>query len=442
MNQIQHLSAVQKQCTELTGSASDYDRLLEDIGDASIVLLGEATHGTHEFYSARAQITTRLIQERGFGAIVVEADWPDAYRINRFIRALGDMNEPIEALNDFRRFPRWMWRNAEVLEFVDTLRDYNDSISPVSRVGFYGMDLYSLYASIDAVIEYLQSVDPKAAEEARRRYSCFDAYAPEAQSYGFAMTYVREDCRKAAVEQLEQLRKKGAEYLSRNGFAFQEEQFYAEQNARLAQNAEEYYRTMFSGRVSSWNLRDTHMADTIDALMAHMTRFGEARIVVWAHNSHLGDARATEVARFGECNVGQLLRERHGDGVFSVGFTTHSGTVAAASSWGGEVERKLVLPSLPESYGDLFHQTQIPSFYLPLRGDPQLSFLGRQHLERAIGVIYMPQSERQSHYFLASLPQQFDSVIHFDQTKSVVPLDREGGWEEGEVLPPTYDSGL
>ncbi|KMQ50922.1 Protein-L-isoaspartate O-methyltransferase [Chitinispirillum alkaliphilum] len=436
------LTSVQKAAIPIKGSASDFDKLMEDIGEARIVLLGEATHGSHEFYQTRAMITARLIEEKKFNAVAVEADWPDAYRVNKFVRSFGDMKQAIESLEEFKRFPKWMWRNADMLQFVQYLREHNEELAPESGVGFYGLDLYSLYSSIDAVISYLEKVDPQAAEQARKRYSCFEQYGPESQSYGLAMRYVHSDCRQQAIAQLQELRNKSVEYMRRNGFVSQEEQFFAEQNARVAQDAEEYYRAMFSGRVSSWNLRDKHMANTLNELILHLSKFSSPKVVVWEHNSHLGDARATEVHRYGEINLGQLLRERYGNGVFSVGFTTHTGTVSAASSWGGEVERKNINPSLPESYEYLFHQTGIPSFYLNLQNNPELDFLKRQHLERAIGVIYLPQSEKVSHYFRASLPQQFDSVIHIDHTSAVVPLEYESGWEEGEPLPPTYSSGL
>ncbi|MFP4014752.1 MAG: erythromycin esterase family protein [Chitinispirillaceae bacterium] len=436
------ISLIRQNANEILDRPDDYDTLLDDIGDCRFVLIGEATHGTHEFYRARARITQRLIEEKGFAAVAVEADWPDAYRVNRFVRGLGEDPDPFKALGDFTRFPRWMWRNTEVVEFIIFLRNFNLHKNQEDMAGFYGLDLYSLYTSIDKVIAYLDDVDPRAAQQARKRYSCFEQYGPEAESYGMAMTYVTDDCRREATAQLEELRRKGVDYVKQKGFAGKEELFYAQQNAKLAQDAEEYYRTMFSGRVSSWNMRDRHMADTLEALAEHIGSFREPKIVVWEHNSHLGDARATEVSRYGELNVGQLIRERYGEQVFNIGFTTHSGTVSAASSWGGDVERKQIRPSMVESYENLFHRSTIRSFYLTLKNNPHLSFLEREHLERAIGVIYMPSTERQSHYFRASLPGQFDAVIHFDQTNAVQPLEKNAGWEEGEPLPDTYRSGL
>ena len=393
---------------ELTGSRRDYDDLLALIGDAHFVLIGEASHGTHEFYRDRAEITKRLIAEKGFNAVAVEADWPDAYRVNRFVRRISDDAEPVEALGDFKRFPTWMWRNADVLDFIGWLREYGRD------VGFYGVDLYSLFTSIEKVIQYLDEVDPEAARRARQRYGCFDHFGEDSQMYGYATTLgVSKSCEDEVVAQLMELRRKTAEYAP-------EDAFFVEQNARLIANAERYYRSMFAGRVSSWNLRDTHMADTIDALASYLRqRTGGAKIVVWEHNSHLGDARATEMGKGGELNVGQLIRERHGDDARLIGFTTYTGTVTAASDWDGPAERKNVRPALSGSYEELFHRVGVPNFWLKP---------GRQHvdarLERAIGVIYLSQTERASHYFHASLTHQFDAIIHYDTTRAVEPLER------------------
>jgi erythromycin esterase-like protein len=410
---------------EITGSRRDYDDLLALIGDAHFVLIGEASHGTHEFYRHRALITQRLIAEKGFNAVAVEADWPDAYRINRFVRAIGEDREPVESLGDFKRFPTWMWRNADVLDFIGWLRDFNDRIpAHDQKVGFYGVDLYSLFTSIEAVVTYLEKVDPEAAARARQRYACFDHFAEDSQAYGYATTFgVSESCENEVIEQLVDFRRKAAEYATRDGHIPPDEAFFAEQNARLVANAERYYRSMFGGRASSWNLRDTHMTDTIDALAAHIRRHGrDPCIVVWEHNSHLGDARATEMSRGGEINVGQLMRERHDDDVRLIGFSTYTGTVTAASDWDGPAERKDVRPGLPGSYEELFHRIGVPDFYLPLRGNPEGAALEDARLQRAIGVIYLPRTERMSHYFHASLPHQFDAIIHFDTTRAVEPL--------------------
>jgi erythromycin esterase-like protein len=435
------LEAVRNAAHPLTGSAGDYDPLMELIGDARFVLLGEASHGTHEFYRERAQITKRLIEEKDFTAVAVEADWPDAYRVNRYVRGAGDDVDAEEALTDFRRFPRWMWRNTDVVEFLEWLRAYNDTLSPSARkAGFYGLDLYSLHAAMKAVIQYLERVDPDAAKRARARYACFDHFGPEPQVYGFiAATDRSKSCRDEVVSQLVELRRRATEYARRDGRIAEDELFYAEQNARMVKNAEEYYRSMFFEEVSSWNLRDSHMVETLDALVAHLGRQdGRAKIVVWAHNSHLGDAQATEMGQRGELNVGQLVREKYGRDAVLVGFTTHHGTVTAASDWGGVAERKRVRPALPGSCEALFHCALAARFLLTWRSNVAVGDALRDpRLERAIGVIYRPETERMSHYFQARLPQQFDAVLHFDETRAVEPLEYTSEWEAGEV-PETF----
>jgi erythromycin esterase-like protein len=414
------------------------------IGDARVVLLGEASHGTHEFYRERARLTRRLIEEEGFSAVAVEADWPDAYRVNRWVRGGTEDTNAVDALGDFSRFPRWMWRNRDVLEFISWLRRYNVSQPAGKGAGFYGLDLYSLFASIQEVIQILEKVDPQAAARARYRYSCFDAFGEDSQAYGYAAEFgVDRSCEDQAVQQLLELQRRAVELANENGRVTEEDLFYTEQNARLVKNAEEYYRTMFHGRIDAWNLRDSHMAETLDALVAHLSREGgRARVVVWEHNSHIGDARATAMGEMGEWNVGQLVRERFGNEAVLIGFTTYTGTVTAASDWDAPAERKRVRPALSGSFEALFHGLNIPAFLLNLKDDARVQDALRQvRLERAIGVIYRPQSERVSHYFEARLPQQFDAVIHIDETRAVAPLDHSDDWYEGEP-PETFPSGL
>jgi erythromycin esterase-like protein len=439
------LTAIQQAAMNLTGAAEDYDALLDLVGNARFVLLGEASHGTHDFYRARADITQRLIEEKGFTAVAVEADWHDAFRVNRFVRGLSEDATANEALGDFLRFPTWMWRNADVLDFVGWLRDHNDRVTTYEhKVGFYGLDLYSLYHSIQAVLAYLDKVDPEAARRARYRYGCFEDFAENAQAYGYSAGFgLTASCEREVLDQLVELQRQASEYARRDGRVAEDELFFAEQNARLIKNAEQYYRTMFSGRVSSWNLRDCHMFQTLEALDAHLSRFGQpAKIVVWEHNSHLGDARATEMRVRGELNVGQLVRERYGRDAVLVGFTTYSGTVTAANDWDAPAERKHVRPALPGSYEALFHATGLPHFLLPLR-DSEIAakHLTEPRLERAIGVIYRPETERLSHYLYARLAEQFDAVVHFDQTRAVEPLERTAQWDRGE-LPETYPVGV
>ena len=437
--------AVREAAYRLTGVAEDYDPLMDLIGDARIVLIGEASDGTHEFYEQRIEITKRLIQEKGFTAVAVEADWPDAYRVNRYVRGVNDDATAVEALGEFQDFPTWMWRNTDVLNFINWLRQYNDALPQNARkVGFYGLDLYSMHASIDAVLGYLDKVDPDAAKQARSRYSCFEHFREDTQTYGYATSVgLAESCEDEAVNQLIELQRRTAEYAQRDGQVAEDEFFYAEQNARLVKNAEEYYRSMFRGRVSSWNIRDRHMAGTLDGLVAHLERQGnQAKVVVWEHNSHLGDARATEMGDAGELNVGQLVRERYGRDAILIGFSTYTGTVTAASDWGASAELKRVRPALPESYEALFHNTGLPRFLLNLRnGGEVVTELRKPRLERAIGVIYRPDTERMSHYFRARLPEQFDAVIHIDEMRAVEPLERTARWETDEV-PETFPSAL
>jgi erythromycin esterase-like protein len=423
----------------LTGSAGDYDGLFDLIGDTRFVLLGEASHGTHEFYDERARITRRLIEEKDFRIVAVEADWPDAYRVDRYVRGAGADAEAVEALADFKRFPAWMWRNADVLDFLAWLRTRNDEVAEDERAGFYGLDLYSLHASIEAILVYLDRVDPAAAAQARKRYACFDHAREDSAAYGYAAeSGLRASCEDEVVAQLLDLRRRAAEYARQDGRVAAEAFFAAEQNARLVRNAEQYYRAMFRGRDESWNLRDTHMAETLEALVA---RFDQprrrAKAIVWAHNSHLGDARATAMGARGELNLGQLVRERHGRDATLIGFTTSHGTVTAASDWGGPAERKRVRPALPGSYEAVLHETGLPAFVLALRERAVADALAGPRLERAIGVIYLPRTERASHYFHAALPQQFDAVIHIDETRALAPLERTAGWEAGEA-PETY----
>lgn len=442
-NLYRHLVSVARSAAQpFHAVRRDIGTSLDRIAAAQVILLGEASHGTQDFYHLRAGITKHLIEHHGLAAVAVEADWPDAYRVNRFVRGEGSDGDANTALAGFERFPAWMWRNTEVLSFVRWLREWNDA-HPEKKVGFYGLDLYSLSTSIQAVVSYLENVDPNAAARARARYACFDHYAGDTHAYGYAASAgIIESCEDDVVQQLLELRKHAAAYANRDGHVAEDEFFFAEQNARLAQNAEQYYRAMFRGRHSSWNIRDTHMADTFDALVAHLSRRAgaAAKICVWAHNSHLGDARATEMGERGEINLGQLLRQRYGDASQSIGFTTFDGTVTAASDWDADSERKIVRPALDGSIEGLLHDVGVPQFILDLH-DESLAGFSTPLLERAIGVIYRPQTERQSHYFHARVADQFDALIHVDRSTALVPLEPSPHWYHEEV-PETYPSGL
>lgn len=424
------------------------EALEEIVGDARVVLIGESSHGTHEFYQARAEITKWLIEKKGFCAVAAEADWPDAYRANRYVRGLGEDTSADAALSGFERFPAWMWRNAVVRDFVDWLHAHNGRRRGDGgrQTGFYGLDVYSLHRSMREVIDYLENVDPEAAARARERYACFDhTSANDGQAYGFAAAFgAGLSCERQAIEQLVEIQRNALEYARRDGLLAEDELFYAQQNAQTVRNAEAYYRAMFSGRVTSWNLRDKHMAQTLQALLAHLDRRdGEpARIVVWAHNSHVGDARATEVGSDGQLTLGQLTREHYGNDCRLIGFTTYTGTVTAASEWGGIAERKFVRPALNGSVEELFHEAGEPEFLVsPLVDREAAEPLDVVRLARAIGVIYLPATERQSHYYHVRPGEQYDALIHIDSTTALEPLELTSQWISGET-PETYPTGL
>ena len=443
------LTAIGQAARPIEGRDDDYDELLGEISDRRVVLIGEATHGSHDFYRERARITRRLVEDHGFTVVAVEADWPDAYRVNRFVMGLSDDRSATEALADFRRFPTWMWRNTEVVEFVDWLHDHNArSTDPREMARFHGLDLYSLHTSIAAVVAYLDEIDPDEAQRARERYSCFDHVGAEGQAYGFALAYEQAvPCEAEVVAQLISLRGQAAEYARRDGWLAEDELFCAEQNAVVVRDAEEYYQQMYRADVSSWNLRDRHMAATLDALLDHFDRRGgRTKAVVWEHNSHIGDARATGMSVRGELNVGQLARQRYGQhAVALIGLTTYDGEVTAASDWGRPARRRTVRPALPESYEHLLHEVvdeglAPPRFWLPTT-EAATSVLADPRLERAIGVVYRPQTERASHYFPARLDRQFDVVVHLDRTAALEPLDDVAAWDPLEP-PETYPTGI
>ena len=436
----------------LHGTANDYDKLLDLIGDARFVLIGEASHGTHEFYAERARITQRLIEEKGFMAVAVEADWPDAYRVNHYVRqtpiskAEYKDGSAIDALSGFQRFPSWMWRNTDVAHFVDWLKMHNDeSTEQQDKVGFYGLDLYSMFSSMEEVLKYLDKVDPDAAALARKRYSCFDHFNRDSQRYGYTTGLgLSVSCEDEVHQQLNELLDRKLQHIKSGDSADIDAQFYAQQNAKVVRNAEEYYRSMFRGRVSSWNLRDGHMAETLTALDKHLSEGAAkpAKIVVWAHNSHVGDARATEIGQQGELNLGQLIRQEYGDQCFLLGMTTYHGSVTASSDWDAPAEFKYVRPSVMDSYEEAMHAAEVPRFVLPLKFNGLLrTALSKSRLSRAIGVIYRPATERQSHYFYVNLPQQFDAILHIDKTRAVKPLDHLNVLISGEA-PETYPVGI
>jgi erythromycin esterase-like protein len=437
------LEAIRREARPLTGERRDYDAVLARIADARIVLIGEASHGSHEFYRERARITKRLISELGFGAVAIAAFWPDAYRVNRYVQGAGPDHDAEEALRSFQRFPSWMWRNTDMLSFVDWLHAHN-AHHKTSKVAFYGLDLYGLSGSMGAVIDFLDAHDVGGAERARARYECLQSFAEDSTGYGRAVLRGLSDPNRAAVvARLAELRRARTEQLAGEGMTPADERFFAAENVRVEAAAEDYYSTIFGDRAASWNLRHEHLADTLDHLVAHLDSDGNpARVVVWAHNSHVGNARGTDMATRGELSLGQLLRERHGDAVVSIGFTTYAGSVTAASRWGGPAERKHVRRALDDSHEALLHETHLPGFLLcPLAGGDAGQALRPSRLERAIGVIYRPDTERASHYFYGSLTDQFDVLVHIDSTRAVEPLERSPSWNLGES-PETNLSAL
>ena len=407
-----------------------FGAMFDRFAEARVVLLGEASHGTSEFYRARAAITRRLIQRHGFNIVAVEADWPDAAHIDRFVR--GSMRQPYPP-DSFERFPRWMWRNEEVAAFVRWLRGWNDAVA--DKVEFRGLDVYSLAGSIRAVLDYLDATDPDEAALARRRYGCLTPWQEEPAMYGrMALLARRHHCEDAVVQQLRELLDSRLDYLARDGDAF----FEAEQNARIVRAAEQYYRAMYRSSVDSWNLRDRHMFDTLRRVLDH--RGSQAKAVVWAHNSHIGDASATMMGWSGEFNIGELCRGHLGRDAVLIGFGTDRGTVACASNWDEPMEVKAVRPSRDDSWENAFLRAGRPASLTDWRSPGRRELykaLADTRLERAIGVIYRPETERQSHYFEAVLADQLDAMVWFEETTAVTPFDTRVGaaGAEDETFP-------
>jgi erythromycin esterase-like protein len=436
------VDAIRAAARPLSSSPKDYAGLMALIGAARLVLLGVTAHGTHEFYRERGNLTKRLISEKGFTAIAVEADWPDAYRADRYVRGASDDTNAIEALGGFTRFPAWMWRNRDIVEFVDWLRTHNDQQDGARKVGFYGLDLYSLRASREAVIHYLNKVDPRARDRVRAQYACFDDFADAARGYG-VIGGIGRPCRDAAVAGVVELQESRAVRQARRASPEAEEEYFnAFQNARVVRNAEGVYGAMYRSQAPAWNLREQHMAATLDDLMAHLNgRGSQAKIAVWAHTSPVGDGRATEKKEDHLVNVGQIVREQHGGETVLIAFTTNRGTVTAASDWDRPPEIKQLRPAFSDSYEALFHNTQIARFMIAHRERETVpEVLRRDKPERSIGAIYhsqIPEAERAAHYFTARLAGQFDAVLYFDETRAVEPLEFTRGETTIEV-PLTY----
>jgi erythromycin esterase-like protein len=400
-------------------AAGDYEDIIAAIGDARFVLLGESTHGTHEYYRERSRISERLIRERGFNAILIEGDWSPTWRVNQYVRGLGTDRSAEQALGGYMRFPRWMWGNTDFRDLVERVRTYNLTQPAERRVGIYGMDVYDIFDAADAVVAYLRRADPAAAKRAERQYDCFDPYKGDTAAYG-ASTQRGGSCKEEAAAAEAEVKR-----IPRpSGAAEAEAHFGAQRAAASVVAGEEYFRVAYTGSMS-WNARDTRMAQNVEAAAQHLASLSgqPGKAVAWSHNSHTGDARATSAANRGELNLGQLMRQRHGSSAFLLGFLTHGGTVMAAPEWDQPGQVYTVRPALAESDAGLFHTLGIPNFSLLLRGNAELkTLLGEPRLQRAIGVIYAPRTERQSHYFEARLADQFDAALYFDQTRAVTPI--------------------
>jgi erythromycin esterase-like protein len=416
--------------------ADDLDPLLDRIGDARFVLLGEASHGTSDFYRWRARLSQRLILEKGFSFIAVEGDWPDCYRVNRYIKDLPDSGSSArEVLGNFERWPTWMWANEEIIDLAEWLRRHNTAQAEERRVGFYGLDVYSLWESLYAILGYLKKADPSALPAARQAYHCFEPYGEDVQEYARAAAFVPTSCEDEVVRLLHELRQKGRTYPNDGREAY----FNAEQNALVLKNAEHYYRIMVHGDAESWNLRDRHMTETLERLMIH--HGDDARAIVWEHNTHIGDARFTDMAEEGMYNVGQLVRERLGDqGVVLVGFSSHRGSVIAGREWDAPMERMEVPPGRPGSWEDVLHQVRPANQLLIFAEAQETQEMMHRRGHRAIGVVYHPEYEHYGNYVPTVLPRRYDALMYIDESEALHPLPMRGS-EEHEV-PETYPSGV
>ena len=427
----------------LVGTERNYDPLLQLVGEAKIVVLGAQTHGTHEFCSERAQITRRLIIEKGFQAIALEGDWPDVSRLNEYVRGNGIDPDSNSALSGFTAFPAWLWRNADMLDFIGWLKSWNDLREDQSeKAGIYGLDLYGLHKSIAEVVSGLKKIDPTMASEIKECYRCFEE-ANGGRRYGFAADIgIRKSCEEEALKALVELRRKRAEITRKAGKTFDEELFSAEQNAYLVEDAERYYRAMFRDRTMAWNLREVHMQRAAQLLMRHLEKNHAApKLVIWVHNLHAGDARAEEPSVAAKINLGQLLREQYGHEVVLVGFTTHSGTVTAALDWWDSPPEQLVLPpAIQGSHEEVFHELDSPDFMLNLRSN-RIQLLAEPRLQRTVGIVYRPDMEIDHQYFKVRLNAQFDAILHFDKTRAVEPIEHTTGWDRAE-MPETFPTGV
>ena len=415
---------------------TDLDPLLEQIGDAHYVLLGEASHGTHEYYAWRDALSRRLITEKGFTFIAVEGDWPDCYRVNRYVKGYEDSGDSaFEVLHNFERWPTWMWANKEVVKFVEWLRLHNDQLSEQKKAGFYGLDVYSLWDSLYQVMGYLSRHDPGRMPAARRAFQCFEPYGEDVQEYARATRWVDASCEDEVIDLLAELRRTAPVY-AQDG---REAHFNAEQNALVVKNAEHYYRTMVHGGPESWNIRDGHMVETLNRLMRHHGSNGKG--ILWEHNTHIGDARYTDMADEGIVNVGQLVREQRGkEGVVLIGFSSHRGSVIAGREWGADMERMNVPTARPGSWEDVLYQAGSANRLLLTRENDVDDEMLEARGHRAIGVVYHPEYERYGNYVPTVLLRRYDALLHIDESHALRPLHLTGSFEH--EVPETFPSGL
>ena len=429
------VDAIRKRSHPLN-SRDDLDPLMKRIGDARIVMLGEASHGTHEYYTWRAQITKRLVKEKGFRFIAVEGDWPDCYRVNRFIKGYDKENTTAyQVLHEFNRWPTWMWANWEIVALSEWLQKYNQDLPANKRIGFYGLDVYSLWESMESILQYLDKTDPKALQTAEEAFRCFEPYRKEeGRAYAQASMLVPELCENEVVDLLKEIRQKLPTYNTDH-----ENVFSAEQNALVAVNAEKYYRAMVHGGPHSWNVRDMHMADTLERLMSFHGE--DSKVIVWAHNTHVGDSRATDMVNEGMYNIGELIRMKHHEkGVVLVGFGSYQGTVIAGRSWGAALQAMEVPDAIKGSWEYLLHTAGEENKILMMEDFMHEDMMMENHIgHRAIGVVYSPYNEQYGNYVPSILPLRYDAFIFLDKTKALFPLHIK---HDKQQIPETYPFGV
>ncbi len=434
LNETDAVSSIRRWSYPLD-SQDDLAPLYNRIGDARIVMLGEASHGTNEYYTWRAQITKKLIEEKGFNLIAVEGDWPDCYRLNRYIKNYhGSGSNAFDVLKQFNRWPTWMWANWEMVALAEWLQQHNKDLPLHKKTGFYGLDVYSLWESMESIMQYLKKTDPGALEIAEEAYQCFEPYRrEEGSSYARASQFVPELCQDEVVHLLREIQNRLPLYNSDP-----ENVFSAEQNALVMVNAEKYYRSMVKGGPHSWNVRDKHMADTLERLLKFHGE--DSKIIVWEHNTHIGDARATDMTDEGMYNIGELARLQHNDrGVVLVGFGSYKGTVMAGNHWGANMQRMKMPPAIKDSWEYLLHKAGAQDKLLLMDDFMNDTFMESHIGHRAIGVVYNPEYEKYGNYVPSILPFRYDAFIYIDETNALNPLHIQ---PDGHQVPETYPFGV